>query len=289
MANTNTRRALGRGLSSLIPVTQTSPDGGQGVESVAVSDIRPNPFQPRLDFSHTEIQALADSIRIQGLLQPIIVRRKTDGFEIISGERRYRALKLCGQTSAPCIVRENVSDREMIEIALVENIQREDLNEIEKAKAYERLLLECRLSHEQLSERIGTHRTTITNSLRLLRLSAELQEMVRTGTLSMGHARALLSIDDPKRRQLLAQRIVEKKLSVREVEGMVQGPKPPKGKRTARPPAAYDPDTQKVIEKLQYKFGTSVAISPGKKSGGKLEISYYDTGDLNRILDILML
>ncbi len=285
MGNTNKRRALGRGLSSLIPIDERESEKA-GVVVLDRETLHVNPFQPRRDFDEEEIRGLAESIRAQGLLQPIIVRKKANGYEVASGERRLRALKILGETSVPCIIRQRVTDREMLEIALVENIQREDLNEIEKARAYDRLLVECSLSHEQLSERIGKSRSAVTNALRLLKLPESIQEMVRGGGLSMGHARALLAIADPKRQQKLAEKIVRDGLSVREVEKAAQGAARARGKKGGA--QALDPDLQQIIEKLQYRFGTAVSIISRAKGGGRVEICFYGNDDLNRILDIML-
>jgi len=289
MSDKTKRRALGRGLSSLIPVADDQTAEGPAIVSVNIEEIHPNPFQPRSDFNEEEIRNLAESIKNQGLLQPILVRAYENGFQIVSGERRLRALKHLGRTVAPCIIREKTSDREMLEMALVENIQRENLNEIEKAAGYNRLLVECGLSHEQLAERIGASRSAVTNTLRLLKLPEKLQEMVRRGDLSMGHARALLSISDQSRQQQLAERIVAEGLSVRDVENAVQNSG--RGTRKARAVKKnqpYDPDTQQIIEKLQYKFGTAIVIRAGANKGGTIEIRYYGTEDMNRIVDILL-
>ncbi|MBD3393912.1 MAG: ParB/RepB/Spo0J family partition protein [Chitinivibrionales bacterium] len=284
MANIKTRRALGRGLSSLIP----APDDkmGPGIVLLPADTLIPNPFQPRSDFDEEELRSLADSIQTQGLLQPVIARRSGRGYQVVSGERRLRALKLLGETEIPCIVKETVSDREMLEIALVENIQREDLNEIEKARGYDRLLEECGLSHEQLSTRLGKSRSAVTNTLRLLKLPAPIQEMVRAGDLSMGHARALLAETDPKRQQRLAQRVAAEGTSVRDLEKALQ--KKGKARKKGIRAHAADPDTQQVIEKLQYRFGTAVDIVSRGARGGRIEIQFYDKDDLNRILDLLL-
>jgi ParB family transcriptional regulator, chromosome partitioning protein len=212
MAKTNHRRALGRGLTTLIP--QDSLDTGSGSEVVMVDihAIRSNPFQPRIDFNETEIAGLAESIRNQGLLQPVVLRKKVDGYEIISGERRLRALKHLGNNQVPSFVKAQVSDREMLELALVENIQREDLNDIEEAVGYQRLLQECSLSHEDLAQRVGKSRSAVTNIMRLLKLPEEIQVLLREKKLSMGHARALLAMQDPAEQRALARRIIEQDL-----------------------------------------------------------------------------
>lgn len=191
MANKKTRQALGRGLSSLIPVLDGEKISDTDILDVAIDEIMPNPFQPRKDFNREEIESLADSIKSQGLLQPVVLRKRAGRYEIISGERRLRAMKHIGEKSIPAIVKEKISDGKMLEMALVENIQREDLNDIELAKSYQRLLFECGLSHKDLSEHIGKSRSAITNTLRLLKLPEKIQTLTREGKISSGHARAL--------------------------------------------------------------------------------------------------
>ncbi len=297
MASNKRRRALGRGLSNLIPTEPLESDSTENgerknIQLVKRSEVRPNPFQPRTEFKQEEIQNLATSIKNQGLLQPIVLRKKVDGYEIISGERRFRALTYLGEEAVPAIVKEQVSDREMLEMALVENIQREDLNEIEKARAYDKLLLECELSHDQLSKRVGKSRSVITNSLRLLKLPKEVQQLVCDDSLSMGHARAILSFETPQEQCSIAKKVVEQGLSVREVEKLTQGEK---DSRTKNPTTAkggkksldLDPDLREVIEKLQYKFGTSISVNSNNGEKGKIEIPFYSIDDFNRILDIL--
>lgn len=199
MNKQGTRRALGRGLSNLIPTPVENQSGNEEIQELNISNIRPNPFQPRIDFEEEEIRGLAESIEAQGLLQPVVVRKKEDYFEIVSGERRYRAFCLLKREKIPCIVKTQITDREMLELALVENIQREELNEIEMAIAYQKLLLECSYTHDQLSKQVGKSRTSITNTLRLLNLPEEIQQMLRKNQISMGHARALLAIEDEKK------------------------------------------------------------------------------------------
>jgi ParB family chromosome partitioning protein len=285
-----TRRALGRGLSNLIP-TVTSQDENDEIQNIDINHIRPNPFQPRTDFDEEEIKGLAESIENQGLLQPVVVRKKEDYFEIISGERRTRAFKLLNKDTVPCIIRNKVTDREMLELALVENIQREELNDIEKAIAYQKLLLEFNYTHEELSKQVGKSRTVITNSIRLLNLPDKIQEMVRKDQISMGHARALLGIDNSDEQIILAKRILEENLSVRDIEKESQGIKTQKKEKQSidkTPSDQIDPDLADVLERLRYKFGTSVNIRNNSKDKGKLEIEYYNRNDLTRIVDILL-
>ncbi len=292
MANKNGRRALGRGLTNLIPQDSDESGNGNGVTMVSVGAIEVNPFQPRQDFDTEEITALAESIRSQGLLQPILLRKRTDGYQIISGERRFRALQKLGHKSVPAIVKVDITDREMLEMALVENVQRENLNDIEKALAYERLLLECGLSHEELSERVGVSRSVVTNSLRLLKLPEPVQRHLRFGRISAGHARALAGIEDENKKIELANRIVDDRLSVREVEQLSHDQKPDGKKPRAakrKPPDEYlsDPDVQNVLQKIRYRFGTRVEVKRERSGRGHVRLEFMTSDDLNRVLELL--
>jgi len=293
MNKSTQRRALGRGLTNLIPQDTEESGSDNQIVMVDANAIMSNPFQPRRDFNEEEIAGLSDSIATQGLLQPVTVRRKVDGYEIVSGERRFRACRRLGWDKVPCIVRPKVPDREMLELALVENIQRENLNDIETAVAYQRLLLECSLSHEELAKRVGKSRSALTNSLRLLKLSEPVQEMLRSGGISMGHARALLAVDDPKRQKELAEAVAEKKLSVREIETIIQKNESKNRNQTAKPRKgndsghAIDPDIRQKLDELQYRLGTAVRIVGRAQTGGRIVIQFHGTEDLGRILEIL--
>jgi len=290
MNKQNSRKALGRGLSNLIPTQVDNNDDNEEIHHVDINSVKTNPFQPRTDFDDEEIRGLAESIDNQGLLQPVVVRKKENSFEIISGERRFRAFKFLGKNKLPCIIKNQITDREMLELALVENIQREQLNEIEKAVAYQKLILECSYTHEQLSKQIGKSRTSITNSLRLLNLPEKIQEFVRKDKISMGHARALLSINNEKEQLKLAQKIIDNNLSVRDIEKESQEISVKKNKNTnsSKKNEIEDPDILQVLDKLRYKFGTSVEIKNQSKDKGKLEISFYNQADLTRIVDLLL-
>jgi ParB family chromosome partitioning protein len=293
MNNKTARRALGRGLSNLIPVAQAveTIQPGEELQNLKISSIRPNPFQPRLDFDDEEIKGLAESIENQGLLQPVVVRKKDNGFEIISGERRFRAFNYLKRETIPCIVRDKITDREMLELALVENIQREQLNEIEKATAYQKLLLECNYTHDELSKQVGKSRSVISNSLRLLNLPEKIQQLLRKDEISMGHARALLSIEDETEQLNLAEKIIKDSLSVRDIEKVTQNTKEIKkepSQQQKKEPVTLDPDIANLLEKLQYKFGTSVSLKSLSSDNGKLEIQYFSQSDLVRIVDLLL-
>lgn len=282
------RKALGRGLSNLIPTQVESSSNNEEIHLIDINAIRTNPFQPRTDFDEDEIKGLADSIENQGLLQPVVVRQKDSFYEIISGERRTRAYKLLKRDKVPCIIKNKVTDREMLELALVENIQREELNEIEKAIAYQKLLLECNYTHDELSKQVGKSRTVITNSLRLLNLPDEVQQMVRKNQISMGHARALLALQDSNQILDLANRIINENLSVRDIEKETQESKGNKKIKVQPAEPLMDPDLANVVERLQYKFGTSVSIKQSTKDKGKVEFEYFNQQDLTRIVDILL-
>jgi ParB family chromosome partitioning protein len=301
MSNKKRKPALGKGLSIIIPTH--SEDGNQdegnrgGVEAdggeihfVDVGIIDPNPYQPRVDFDEGEIEGLAASIQNQGLLQPVVLRKKGNRYEIISGERRFRAFKYLKRDSVPCVVKTKVSDKEMLELALVENIQREELNEIEKAAAYQKLILEFSYTHEELAKQVGKSRTVITNSLRLLNLPDEIQQMVRRNELSSGHARAILALDSVERQLEAARKVLEDKLTVRDVEYMVQQEKTKKPPKTEPKPRfqIQDPNMVHQLEKLQYKFGTSVKLKVTGDSKGRVEIEYFNESDLVRIFDLLL-
>lgn len=293
MSKREKRRVLGRGLSALIPAFDQ--EDGEGREPIVLIDhakLHTNPFQPRRDFNEEEIKELADSIRAQGLLQPVLVRRKETGvYDIISGERRVRALRLLKREKVPCLVREKLSDREMMEISLVENIQREDLNEIDKAEAYHKLLSEYGYTHDQLSKQVGKSRTSVTNTLRLLQLSEEIRLLVRKSIVTMGHARALLSLANDTDRIALAKRIQKEGLSVRDVEKAAQQSSRSKAKKNIKTPQQEEsePDIAEAINKLRYKLGTPVKMRRLKNGRGVLEIEYFSTQDLTRLFNVLLL
>jgi len=280
------RKALGRGLGALIPPSGTTmalPEAlGSGTLDLPVDEIVANPHQPRTHFDDEAIQELAASIRATGVLQPVLVRRSPGarGYQVVAGERRLRAAIIAGIKKIPAIVKD-VADREMMELSLVENIQRENLNPIEEAKAYRTLVNELGLTHDQLSERVGKQRVSITNSIRLLGLPVEVQEMVSRETLSAGHARALLAIDKATDQLGAARYVQSKGFSVRRTEAFVRR----KLRRLHSRPRAPKLDGLREWEvRLQQKFATHVAITPGRK-GGKVEFEYYGQEDLERLFE----
>ena len=297
------RRALGRGLDKLIPtVSVDDKDSSNGIDEVEISSIKVNPFQPRLDFVDSEIENLAESIKNQGLLQPIVLRKIDDNYQIISGERRFRAFKFLKKDRVPAIIKVGINDTEMLEMALVENIQRENLSDVEVAISYQKLLFDCGLSHKQLSERVGKSRSGITNTLRLLKLPDSIQQMIRGGKISSGHGRALLSIDDKKEQLSIADKIVSDKLSVREVENCNREDNTVTQESTDKDSSGSKKNTQKekvvkerdadlvaVEEKLRFHFGTDVKLNVDNSTHkGKIEINCYEKSDLNRIIDMIL-
>src|SRR2546423_2490995 len=272
------RPALGRGLGALIP--GGSPSERKGVMNLGIEEIRPDRSQPRRHFDEAHIEELAESIRSKGVLLPLIVRRDGEGYVLVAGERRWRAAQKAGLRELPVMVRE-VTDNESFEIALFENIQREDLNPVEEAEAYKRLIEEHGLTQEELAARVGKERSTVANSLRLLRLPDAIKEAIVAGQLSMGHARALLAIPDEDLRKA-AEKVIAEQLSVRAVEALVQRLKSkrlPKEKREAHGSA----QVRHLVEKLQRKLGARVEL---KDAGGKgsIEIRYHSLAELDRIL-----
>ena len=289
-------RGLGKGLDSLIPnavgeakikkETKEGIEGNKGNETIVkITRVEPNRDQPRKNFDEDALQELADSIKQFGLLQPILVQDRKDYFEIIAGERRWRAAKIAGLKEIPVIIR-NYSDQEIVEISLIENIQREDLNPIEEAQAYKRLLTEFHLKQDEVAERVSKSRAAVTNSLRLLKLSDEVQQMVIDEMISTGHARTLLAVEDPEEQYSLAQKIFDEKLSVRDVEKLVKNlHKPVKTKKAENKTlqAIY----LDIEEKLKQKLSTKVTVSPKGEGSGKIEIEFYSHEDLDRLLEMI--
>ena len=292
------KRGLGKGLDSLIPTnvmmesevkhatvsTASSPEEGKdGTLMVKLSKVEPNREQPRKNFDEDSLQELAESLKQFGMLQPILVQNRGDYYEIIAGERRWRAAKIAGLKEVPVIVRE-LTDQEIVEISLIENIQREDLNPIEEAQAYKRLLTEFHLKQDEVAERVSKSRTAVTDSMRLLKLCDEVQKMVVDDMISTGHARALISIEDPEEQYLIAQKIFDEKLSVREVEKLVKDlhkpPKPPKEENKTLQ-AIY----QEISERLKQSLSTKVSVSAKQNGAGKIEIEFYNHEDLERLLE----
>lgn len=272
--------ALGSGLDSLI-LNINEEDSNNGVQEVDISLVKANPFQPRKTFNDESIAELSESIKSCGLIQPILVEEGLDGgYIIVAGERRYRATKLAGITTIPVIVK-TLTEEDKLEIALVENIQREDLTPIEEAKAYKKLMDSMGLSQEDVAKKVGKKRSTISNSLRLLQLPNDLQGAVNSGELSAGHARAILSVDDNNTKRSIFNKVKEGNLSVRATERLAKDiNKAPKNSTTR-----IDPDVQYIEQQLIDAFGTKVQLK-GSIEKGKIEVSYFSKDDLSRILEL---
>lgn len=289
-------RGLGKGLDALIPVSG-EPKGNKkageegekekGPETlVKITMVEPNREQPRKTFDEDALNELAESIRQFGLLQPILVQDRKDHYEIIAGERRWRAAKIAGLKEVPVIIK-NLTEQEIVEISLIENIQRENLNPIEEALAYKKLLNEFHLKQEEVAERVSKSRTAVTNSMRLLKLQDEVQKMVVDEEITTGHARALLGIEDGERQIACAKKIVDEKLSVRDVEKLVKNMNKPAKEKKETKENKVNFIYQDIGEKLKRFFGTKVSVTGKENGAGKIEIEFYSNEDLERILDIL--
>lgn len=282
------KRPLGRGLSALLSANSPPQDNDE-IRDLEIDLIRPNEQQPRTSFQEDKLQELAQSIRTSGIIQPVLVRRRGGLFELIAGERRWRAAQIAGLTSIPAIVRDVADDR-LLEMALIENIQREELNPVEEANAYKRLIESLKLTQDEVARRVGRDRTFITNYLRILKLPSEIQALLESEKLSFGHARALLGIEDPVSQRRFAQKIVKLNWSVRETERRVKGLSQEKGARKPRIALVHaDPNVRAAEAKLRRRLGTQVRIIPAtQRSPGKVEIEYYSAADLDRIYDCIV-
>ena len=286
------KKALGRGLEALIPLRafEQAPEsaaprpGGADESQILFLDprlIRPNPKQPRTSFREEGLEELADSIKHHGMQEPVIVRRAGPDYELVSGERRVRAAVMADLDAVPAICRE-VSDRDMLKLGLIENIQREDLNAIELAHAYQTLVAEFSWTQEELASQVGKKRATVTNSLRLLNLPADVQNAVAEGSISMGHARALLAFDSPKQQSAMCRKVIEQDLSVRQIEKLASFVA-----RPARKPPERDPNLVAIEDEVRRILGTRVRVRGSAKNRGKIEIEFYNLDDLERILHVL--
>lgn len=305
MSDFKSKSVLGKGLSALIPRipdaarTEISADApardttqsGTTTE-IEISKISPNPFQPRMDFDNRALEELKRSIRQNGIIQPITVRKSADGmYELISGERRVRASQELGRKTIPAYILNISSDAEMLELGLIENLQRENLNPIEVGLSFKRLIEECKLTQEQVAEKVGKERSTITNFLRLLKLPEKIQNGVRDNKISMGHARALLGAESEKVQLKLYQKIVEDGWSVRKIEDVVKGSdgKLPKKKSSSGGAHGMKGSSafQSIETKMRHKFGTKVTVRKNNIGGGEIAIEYYTPDDLDRIIELL--
>lgn len=276
----NSKRGLGRGLQALIP--EYDDENSRGVEYIKISDIEPNQYQPRRHFNDESLQELSESIKENGVIQPIIVRKIDYGYQIVAGERRWRAAKLAGLKEIPALVKE-FDDQKVMEIALIENLQREDLNPIDEAKAYKSLIEQFNLTQEEISKRVGKSRSAIANSIRLLNLNDKVQEMLMEGKISIGHAKVILAIQDLDKQNFIANKIIDKNLNVRETENLIKQVSNVKKKKKT-----YDDVYIKEIEdKFCRFFGTKVKILPGRNKG-KIMIEYYGEDDLSRLTELII-
>jgi ParB family chromosome partitioning protein len=284
------RKALGKGLEALIGESPQEPvqveeQPRQGLVKLKVDKIKSNPYQPRTKVDEEKLSELSASIKEKGIIQPVVVREVGEGFELVAGERRLLAAKRLGWEEIPAVIAGKLSKEDMLELSLIENLQREDLNPIDTARGYKRLLEECQLTQAEVAQRIGKDRSSVANTMRILGLPEEVQKLVGEGRLSEGHARAILSISGEKEQIALSRRVVNEGLSVRRTEHLAQP-----GSRTgvSRKRARISPEFLEIEEKLKQLFGTSVKVL-GKGQGGRIEIEFYSEEDLSRILELLQL
>lgn len=279
------KKGLGKGLSALIPDVEE--DNIRYVTEIDLQEIQKNPYQPRKSIDDEKLKEMLQSIREHGVIQPVLVRKSGEGYELVAGERRFRAAQLANLEKIPAVIKD-FNDNEMLEISLIENIQRENLNPLEEAEAYKRLMEEFGFNQEKIAERLGKSRPSIANTLRLLHLEEKVKGYLREGKISAGHARALVSIEDRELQREVAQEILEKNLNVRKVEEVLQQLKKKKEKeqKASPPQPKADPFIQDLEEKLCHHFGTRVRIQEGKNKG-KIEIEYYNPEELERITEKL--
>ncbi len=292
-------KGLGKGLDALIPESSARKNAKTEVEKqvviekvikkeevmVKISEVEPNRNQPRKNFDEDALLELSESIKQFGIIQPLVVQKRKDYYEIIAGERRWRAAKMAGLKEVPVIIKD-YTDQEIVEISLIENIQREDLNPIEEAQAFKRLLTEFHLKQDEVAEKVSKSRTAVTNSMRLLKLDERVQQMVIDDMLSTGHARALLTTDDKEQQYSLANKIFEEKMSVREVEHMMQALQKPKTEKKRKEEVPNKFIYEDVEEKLKNILGTKVSVNHKKNNKGKIEIEYYSNEELERLLEL---
>ncbi len=278
------REALGRGIGALI--SSAAQEGGKKYFSCPIEELKPHSKQPRKNFDDNKMAELVSSIREKGIIQPLVVRRQGDHYQIIAGERRWRAAQKAGLDRVPVVI-QDVSENHALEIALIENIQREDLNPLEEAEAYRYLVDTFDLSQEEVAQRVGKDRSTVANALRLLRLPEEIKEMVTSNQLSMGHARALLALEQDEDVVEAGNEIIRKKLSVRETEKLIKKIKNFDGRKRENIETELNPERTDLESELEMQLGTQVKLV-SKKQGGKIEIYYHDDSDLNRLIEQLV-
>jgi ParB family chromosome partitioning protein len=290
-------KRLGRGLEALLgPVSREQAEASGGLRELPIGSVKPNPFQPRTRMDEGQLDELVASIQASGLLQPVVVRPRDGGYELIAGERRWRAATRLGWTKIPAIVKD-VDDRTLLTLALIENLQRDDLSPMDEAAGYQRLAAEFKLPHGEIARLVGRNRATVANLLRLLQLPAEVQDIVHDRKLSEGHARALLGLAEPEAMIALARQAVEEGWSVREMEARVRGDAPATASaaapeaapRRARPSArAVTADVRRIEDALRKHLGTDVRVTTRRRGRGFLTVSYYSNDDLARLLDLIL-
>lgn len=284
------RRRLGRGLEALLGPTREEAEREGSLVELALDQIHPNPYQPRQDVDPAALEELKASIRQAGLLQPVVVRPAPNGgagYELIAGERRLRACQALGWERIPAVKRD-VDDRTVLTLALIENLQRDDLSPVDEARGYERLLAEFSLTHQDVADAVGRDRSTVANALRLLKLPAAVLTMLHEGHLTVGHARALLALDDPRLATNLARETVAQGLSVREIEDRVRGGRAPERRPRLKKGMGPAPEVRRVEDALRRRLGTDVRVTLRAKGKGQLHVSFYSNEDLARLLELIL-
>jgi ParB family chromosome partitioning protein len=286
------RRRLGRGLEALLGPTREEAEREGNLVELPIKDIRPNPFQPRQDVDPAALAELVSSIKQVGLLQPVVVRRAANGdaaggYELIAGERRLRACQQLGWERIPAVQRE-ADDRTLLTLALIENLQRDDLSPVDEARGYDRLIAEFSLAQQDVADAVGRDRSTVANALRLLKLPAAVLQMLHEGQLSVGHARALLALEDPKVATNLAREAVAQGLSVREVEDRVRGGRAPERRPRMKRGVGPAPEVRRVEDALRRRLGTDVRVSLRAKGKGQIHVAFYSNDDLARVLELML-
>jgi ParB family chromosome partitioning protein len=282
------RRRLGRGLEALLGPTREEAEREGSLVELAVEDIRPNPYQPRQDVDPAALEELKSSIRQAGLLQPVVVRTSPQGgYELIAGERRLRACQALGWEKIPAVKRD-VNDRTVLTLALIENLQRDDLSPVDEARGYARLIAEFSLAQQDVADAVGRDRSTVANALRLLKLPEQVLAMLHEGHLSVGHARALLALEDPRLATNLAREAVAQGLSVREIEDRVRGGRAPERRPRLKKGVGQAPEVRRVEDELRRRLGTDVRVSLRAKGKGQIHVSFYSNDDLARLLELIL-
>ena len=287
-------KRLGRGLEALLgPISRDQAAAQGALRELPVGTIKPNPFQPRREFDPAALDELASSIEASGLLQPIVVRSGKSGYELIAGERRWRAVQKLGWSKVPAVVKD-VDDQSLLTLALIENLQRDDLSPVDEARGYQRLIEEFQLAQGEVARLVGRNRSTVANSLRLLQLPADVQSLLQDKSLSEGHGRALLGLADPKEISRVASQVVQHGWSVRETEALIRGEGPavetvkPKLRRVREPVRTVHAEQRRIEDVLRKRLGTDVRVTAKRKGRGTISISYYSNDDLARVLELIL-